>query len=126
MKDESEIKYKNNKQTFFLTNNNDLLERNKTTWNKTKDLKKIKLGYLPIQDDKYMKNKIKQIVIKCLNVPEDSVEYESFTVISIDSDNSKYYLQVHSGNCAHKIVNTQMIHYLDKSLLESDKNQFFD
>ena len=59
MKDESEIKYKNNKQTFFLTNNNDLLERNKTTWNKTKDLKKIKLGYLPIQDDKYMKNKIK-------------------------------------------------------------------
>ena len=59
MKDESKIKYKNNKQLFFHTNDNNLLEKNKTTWSKIKDLKKIKLGYLSVQDDKYMKNTIK-------------------------------------------------------------------
>ena len=68
--------------------------------------------------------------MKCLNVPEDGIEYESFTFISIDSDSNidsnKYYLQVHLGNCAHKVVNTQMIDYLDNSLLESNVDQFFD
>ena len=59
IKDGNEIKFKNNKQMFFCTNNNNLLGKNKTTQNKIKDLKNIKLGYLPIQDDEYMKNKIK-------------------------------------------------------------------
>ena len=58
-------------------------------------------------------------------MPEDVVEYKSFTIISIDSllvYESKYYLQVYFGNCAHKIVSTEMIDYLDDNLFESDEN----
>ena len=41
-----------------------------------------------------------------LNVPEDYIECESFTVISINfvlTCESKYYLQVYLDNCAYKI-----------------------
>ena len=54
-----------------------------------------------------------------LNVPEDDMECESFTVISIDSllvYENKYYLRVYLDNCAYKIVNKQMTDYLDKNL----------
>ena len=56
-----------------------------------------------------------------LNVPEDDIECESFTVISIDFlllFGNKYYLQVYLDNCAYKIVNKQMTDYLDESLFE--------
>ena len=46
-----------------------------------------------------------------LIVPEDVIEFESFTIISVDSllvYDRKYYLQVYLGNCAYKIVNKQM------------------
>ena len=42
-----------------------------------------------------------------LNVPEDDIACESFTVISIDSllvYKSKYYVQVYLDNCAYKII----------------------
>ena len=42
-----------------------------------------------------------------LNVLEDDLECESFTVISIDSlllYENKYYLQVYLDNCANKII----------------------
>ena len=58
---------------------------------------------------------------------EDGVDCESFTIISIDFllvYQNKYYLQVYLDNCVYKIVNTQMIHYLDDNLFESDKNLF--
>ena len=38
-------------------------------------------------------------------MPEDDIECESFTVISIDSllkCKKKYYLQVYLGSCAYK------------------------
>ena len=56
-----------------------------------------------------------------LNVPEDDIECESFTVISIDSllvYENKYYLQVYLDNCAYKIVNKQMTDYLDEKVFE--------
>ena len=54
-------------------------------------------------------------------MPEDDIESDSFTVISMDSllvCNNKYYLQVYLDNCAYKIVNKQMIDYLDKNVFE--------
>ena len=51
-----------------------------------------------------------------LNVPEDDMEWEYFTVISINSllvYEKKYYLQVYLDNYAHKIVNKQMADCLD-------------
>ena len=58
-----------------------------------------------------------------LNVPEDGVECESFTITSIDSlvvYENKFYLQVYLDNYAYKIVNTEMVDYLDKILFETD------
>ena len=54
-------------------------------------------------------------------MPEDDIECESFTIISIDSllvCESKYYLQVYLDNCAYKSVNKQMTNYFDDNLFE--------
>ena len=63
--------------------------------------------------------------MRSLNVTEDGIECEFYTVISIDSllvYHNKFYLQVYLDNCAYKIVNAQMIDYLDGNLLEPDEN----
>ena len=58
-----------------------------------------------------------------LNVPEDDIENESFTLISADSllvYKCKYYLQVYLDNCAYEIVDKRMIDYLGDNLFETD------
>ena len=64
--------------------------------------------------DRYIKTKLRTYGTKVytnfrgLNVPEDDIECESFTVISIDFLHvykKKYYLQVYLDNCAYKITN---------------------
>ena len=55
-------------------------------------------------------------------MPEDNIECKSFTIISIDSllvYESKYYLQVYLDNCAYKILNKQMINYLNDSIFKN-------
>ena len=57
-------------------------------------------------------------------MPEDDAEYEFFIVISIDFllvYENKCYLQVYLDNCAHKVVNTEMVDYLDDNLFETDQ-----
>ena len=54
-------------------------------------------------------------------MPEYDAEYESFTVISIDSLlawENKYYLKVYLDNCAYIIANKQMTNNLDENLFE--------
>ena len=67
------------------------------------------MNVLLVYVDRYTKTKIQTYGDKLysnlrgLNVPEDGVECESFTVISIDSllsYDSKYYLQIYLANCA--------------------------
>ena len=56
-----------------------------------------------------------------LNVPEDDIECEPFTVIFIDSlqvYDKKHYQQVYLDNCAYKTVNKQMTDYLNENLFE--------
>ena len=58
-------------------------------------------------------------------MPEDDVEYESFTVISIDSllvYKNKYYLQAYLDNCAYKIVDKRMIDYLGDNAFKTDED----
>ena len=60
-----------------------------------------------------------------LNVSEDGIECESFTVIFIDSllvYESKYYLRVCLENCSYKLVDKRMIFYLGDNLSETDKD----
>ena len=120
------VKEGHNKLMSFHIDNEKLLEKYKTIWTKTEELKNIK-NTLPVYDDRYIKTKIRTFSDTVytnfcgLNVPEDDVECESFTVISIDSllvYDKKYYLQVYLDNCAYKTVNKQTTNYLDENLFE--------
>ena len=121
------VKEENNKLMSFPIDDEKLLEKYKAIWTKIEDLKNIKLNTLPVYDDRYIKTKIRTFGDKVdtnfhsLNVPEDDIKCESFTVISIDSllvYDKKYYLQVYLDNCAYKIVNKQITDYLDENLFE--------
>ena len=92
-------------------------------WTKIEDLKSIELNALPVCDDRYIKTYDDKTYpnFRGLNVQEDGIECESFTIISIDSllvYGKKHYLQVYLENCAYKIVNRQMTDYLDKNLFK--------
>ena len=53
---------------------------------------------------------------------ENDIEHECLTVVSIDSlfvNENKYYLQLYLDNCTHKIVNKEMIDYLDENIFEN-------
>ena len=120
-------KNKNNKLMSFRIDDEKLLEKYKAIWTKIEDLKNIKLNALPVYDGKYIKTKIRTYGDKVytkfrgLNVPEDNMECESFTVISIESllvYENKNYLRVYLDNCTYKILNKQIINYPDKNLFE--------
>ena len=57
------------------------------------------MNALPVYDDRYIKTKRRIYTNFCgLNLPEDDVECESFTIVSSDSllsYENKYYLQVY-------------------------------
>ena len=78
---------------------------------KVKDV--IKLSVLPVCVDRYIKPKIRGYSDKVytnfrgLNMPEDGIECESFTVISIGSlfvPENRDYLKVHLDNCTYNTV----------------------
>ena len=116
---------KNNKLMSFGTDDEKLLEKYKAIWTKIEDFKKIKLNALLPYDDRYIKTKIRtygdKVYVCGLNMSEDDLELEAFTVISIDSllvYDIEYYLQVYLDNCTYKIVNKQMTDYFDENLFE--------
>ena len=88
------VKDKNSKLISLHRDDEKLLKKYKGIWIKIEDLKNIKLNALPVYDDKYIKTKIRICGDKVytnfrgLNVPENDIECESFTVISLDSFNS--------------------------------------
>ena len=111
------VKDKNNKFMSFRIDDKKLLEKYKAIRTKIECLKNIELNALPDYDDIYIKTKIRTYGDKVytnfrvLNVPGDDIEFESFTVISIDSLHVyeiKYYLEVYLDNFANKIISEQM------------------
>ena len=115
-----------NKLMSLRIDDNNLLEKYRTTWTKIEGLKNVELHALRVYDDRYVKIKAKKTYgdkvytnFRGLNVPKDDVGCESFTVISIDSllvYENKYYLQIYLGKCDYKTVNTKIIDYLDENL----------
>ena len=85
------VEDKFNKLMSFHIDDEKLLEKYKAIWTKIEDLKNIKLNTLPVYDDKYRKTKIRTYGNKVytnfcgLIVPDNDIECESFTIISIDS-----------------------------------------
>ena len=111
----------------FRTDDKKLLQKYKAIWTKIENFQNVNLNALPIYDDRHTKNKIRTYGDKVftkfsgLNVPENDIEYECFTVISIDSLHvyeNNCFLQVYLENCAHKIVNKQITDYLDENVFE--------
>ena len=96
-------KYKNNKLMSFHIDDEKLLEKYKAIWTKIGDLKNYELNTLPVYDDRYIKAKIRTLII--------SIDYLLIY-------EKKYYLQVHLDNCAYKIINKQMTDYLDENFFE--------
>ena len=84
------VKEGDNKLSFRI-NDEKPLEKYKAIWTKNEDLENIGLIALPVYEDRYIKTKIQTYGVKVytnfcgLKVPEDNIECESFTVISIDS-----------------------------------------
>ena len=104
-----------------------LLEKYETIWTTIEDLKNIELNALPVYGERYIKTKMRRYCNKVytkfrgLNVSEDDIESESFTVISIESllaYKSKYYPQIYLDNCAYKLTNKQTTGYLDDNLFQ--------
>ena len=111
------VEDKINKLMSFRIDDEKLLEKYKAICTKIEDLKNIELNALPVNDlssyNRYIKTKIRTYGdkfytnIRGLNIPEDDIECESFTVTSIDSllvYETKYYLEAYLDNCAYKIV----------------------
>ena len=120
-------KDKNNKLMSFCIDNENLLQKYKAIWAKIENLKNIELNAFPTYDDRYIKITIRTYGDRVytnfcgLNMLEDDIECECFTVISIDSllvYENKYHLQVYLHNCPYKIVNKQMTDYLDENDFE--------
>ena len=103
------FKEEDNKLMSFCRDDEKLLEKYKAIWTKIEDIKNIELNALPVYDDRYIKPKIRTYDDKVytnfrgLNMPEDDIQCDSFTVISIDSlviyDN-KYYLKEYWKLCS--------------------------
>ena len=93
-------KDKNNKLMSFCMNDEQLLEKYKAFWTKIKYLKNIELSLLLGYDNIYIyiKTKIRTYVDKVytnfygLNVPEDDIECDSFTVIYIKTNITCNYI----------------------------------
>ena len=91
----------------------------------------MELNALSVYNDRYIRTKIWRYIDKAytnfcsLNLLKDGVEWESFTIISIDSllvYENKYNLQVYLDICACKIVDKEMIDYLHGNLFESHED----
>ena len=85
------VKEGDNKLMSFRIDDEKLLEKYKAIWTKIENSKNIESNALPVYDDRYIKTKKRTYNDKvytnfrCLNVPKDDIECESFTVISIAS-----------------------------------------
>ena len=122
-----EDKDKSNKLKSFCRDDEKHLKKKEAICTKIENLRNIELNAATVYNDRYMKTKIRTYSDKFynnfrgLNVPEYDAEYESFTVISIDSLHvceNKYYLKVYLDNCAYIIANKQMTINLDENLFE--------
>ena len=80
----------NNKLMYFRIHDDKLLRKYKTIWTKIGDLKNIELKTFPVYADRYTNTKKTYDYdvynnFSDLNVPENGVVCELFTVTSIDS-----------------------------------------
>ena len=129
----NEDEYKNKKWCLSVKMTSSYQKDIKLLRLKLKTLKNIELNALPVYNDRYIKTKVRAYgdnvytIFRGLNVLENDIKSESFTVIWISSIfkyRNKYCLKVYLDICVYKTRNKQMIYYLDGNLFEADEDCF--
>ena len=107
------------KNMSFLIKDNSVLVKHNEIWNKIKRTLNIKFQRMPVDDEKYIKDKVKEFnfVIKSIflgdEVPSEGVHYACIACITID------YPQLYLEECKYKIKKIKMSEFSNAEL-ESD------
>ena len=107
------------KNMSFLIKDNSVLVKHNEIWNKIKRTLNIKFQRMPVDDEKYIKDKVKEFnfVIKSIflgdEVPSEGVNYACIACITID------YPQLYLEECKYKIKEIKMSKFSNAEL-ESD------
>ena len=110
------------KKMYFLTDNNEFLERYTKIWEKISDLIDKKFDSDPVYNNKYINTKIRSynndimtnfhdIDNKNNKLPEKNKPYRCMSLISLDSIikiNKKYYPQTLLQECVYKLINRKV------------------
>ena len=125
-----------NRKMFFLTDNNEFLERYTKIWEKIGDLINIKFDSDPVYNNKYINTKIRSYNNdiktsfrdidnknnKNNNLPEKNKPYTCMSLISLDSVikiNKKCYPQTLLQECVYKIINRKVENIITNINLDS-------
>ena len=125
-----------NRKMFFLTDNNEFLERYTKIWEKIGDLINIKFDSDPVYNNKYINTKIRSYNNdiktsfrdidnknnKNNNLPEKNKPYRCMSLISLDSVikiNKKCYPQTLLQECVYKIINRKVENIITNINLDS-------
>ena len=112
----------------FLIKDDEVWEKYENIWNMIKNKLSIKFHSEPIQEQKYLKAKVREFngVIKTNflgnNMSKENMHYTCIACINIDSVmriDKKNHPQVYLGECKYKIKKIQMSRFI-KAELESD------
>ena len=122
-----------NRKMYFLTDNNEFLERYTTLWEKISDLVNKKFDSDPLYNNKYINTKIRSynndiktnfhdIDNKDNKLPEEDKAYKCMSLISLDSIikiNKKYYPQTLLQECAYKLIKRKVENIITNINLDS-------
>ena len=121
------------RKTSFFTDNNEVLERYTTIWEKISDLVYKKFNSDPIYNNKYINTKIRSynddiktnfrnIDNKNNKLPEKNKPHKCVSLISLDSIikiNKKYYPKTLSQECVYKLINKNVENIITNINLDS-------
>ena len=122
-----------NRKMSFITDNNELLERYTTIWEKISDLVNKKFDSDPVYNNKYINIKIRSyntdimtnfhdVDNKDNKLLEKIKAYKCMSLISLDSIikiNKKYYLQTLFQECVYKLINRKVENIVTNINLDS-------
>ena len=113
------------KNMSVMSEDDSVLFKYSTVWNKIKEVRGIKFHSNPVYDEKYMKAKVKwfngvvNTNVLGNEVPKEGVHYTCIACISIDSVmkmDKRNYIQVYLEECKNKIKNKNMPEFIDVEL----------
>ena len=125
------------KNTSFVTDDEEVYEKYNEIWEVVKKILKLKFTVGPIRDDKYIKAKLK--IFNGINrttftnniIPIERNSYTCIPAIDIDSvlkiDNKRVYPQAYLEQCKYKLKKRRVINFIDDEIIDEDsENDSYD